>query len=119
MDSIEQLIGKRLKEARINAGYTQNDLAEKSSLSISSISRMENGHMLCSIETLLDLSSLLKVGIDFFLMDFIDDTNTTNPICREILNKVSNLPEAYQRHILSAVTSLIQAIQKQNTLNKK
>ena len=72
MDSIEQLIGRRLKEARINAGYTQNDLAEKSRLSISTISRIENGHMLCGIETLLGLCSLLDVGIDFLLMDFID-----------------------------------------------
>ena len=119
MDSIEQLIGRRLKEARINTGYTQNDLAEKSRLSISTISRIENGHMLCGIETLLGLCSLLDVGIDFLLMDFIADANTPNPICKEILNKITDLPEAYQRHILSTVTSLIQAIQKQNTPTQK
>ena len=45
-------IGKRIAEARVNQNITQEQLEELSGLSVSTISRIENGKYAPNIETL-------------------------------------------------------------------
>lgn len=60
-------IGKRIAEARINRNITQEHLEELSGLSVSTISRIETGKYMPTIENLLKLSEILDVGLDYFL----------------------------------------------------
>ena len=52
-------IGKRIAEARINRNITQEHLEELSGLSVSTISRIETGKYMPTIENLLKLSEIL------------------------------------------------------------
>ena len=54
--------GQRLREARINAGYSQSELEEISGIPKARLSRYENGHVAPSIQTLERLSTALKVS---------------------------------------------------------
>lgn len=56
-------IGKRIAEARINRNITQEHLEELSGLSVSTISRIETGKYMPTIENLLKLSEILDVGL--------------------------------------------------------
>ena len=61
----QKRIGERLKQYRINAGMTQQDLEDKSGVSVRSISRLEQG---ASVQ----LESLIKLLIALNLEENID-----------------------------------------------
>ena len=42
----QEMIGKRIKEYRVNAGFSQKDLEQRSGVSVRSISRLEQGGMI-------------------------------------------------------------------------
>lgn len=62
-DAVE--FGKRLKAARKKAGMTQEQLADKLILSVDSISRIENGKVMCMPEHLVHICEILDVTTDY------------------------------------------------------
>jgi transcriptional regulator with XRE-family HTH domain len=63
-----QLIGKRIKEIRLENDLTQAELAEKSNLAVSYISRIESGKKNASLKSLVKLGNSLGVTVDTFLL---------------------------------------------------
>ena len=61
------LIGKRIKELRKNAGLTQSELGKKINVTKVSICCYEIGTRTPSLETLIDLSNLFNVNIDYLV----------------------------------------------------
>ena len=63
-------IGERLKQYRINAGLTQQDLENKSGVSVRSISRLEQGASV-QLESLIKILSALNLesNIDLLIPD--------------------------------------------------
>ena len=59
--------GKRMQEARRNAGLTQEQLAERLGIGRNHIANLERGATACSIDLLLELSESLKVTTDYLL----------------------------------------------------
>jgi transcriptional regulator with XRE-family HTH domain len=57
----------RLKQARTAKGYTMTELAEKASQPISTLSRLEAGSRLPSVDQLLALANALQCSTDFLL----------------------------------------------------
>ena len=60
-------IEKKLKEARTNAGLTQEQVAEKIMVSRQTISNWENGKSLPDIVSILNLSDLYQISLDELL----------------------------------------------------
>ena len=59
------MIGKKIKEFRKLKGWSQQKLAEKSSLSFNTITRIEQGVGISpTLKTLLKLSEALEIGLD-------------------------------------------------------
>jgi transcriptional regulator with XRE-family HTH domain len=58
----ERTFGQRLRETRINAGFSQSDLEEISGIPKARLSRYENGHVAPSIQTLERLARALQVS---------------------------------------------------------
>lgn len=61
------LLGKRLKELRRIAGLTQRELGEKINVTKVSICCYEKGTRLPSLDTLIDISNVFNVNIDYLL----------------------------------------------------
>lgn len=59
--------GEKLKTARQQAGYSQEELAAKLSVSRSAVAKWETGKGLPDIENLKATAALLKVSIDYLL----------------------------------------------------
>lgn len=69
-------LGKRLKEAREKAGYSQKDVSEKLNISRQAVSKWENGWTSPDIDTLVILSDLYNISIDELLKNEHDVKKT-------------------------------------------
>lgn len=67
MDYIE--LGKRIKAARLAAGLTQEQLAEKINLSSGHCAHVERGTTKVSLPALVDIANALNTTPDALLMD--------------------------------------------------
>jgi len=62
-------IGKKIAEARMSAGYTQQRLSEITGVSRSYICDIENGRYNPSLNTLMQLSSAMNIDYNFLLKE--------------------------------------------------
>ena len=60
-------IGNKIKKERIEAGLTQQELANKLNLSKSSIASYENGVRIPSYEVLINMATYFNCSIDFLM----------------------------------------------------
>jgi transcriptional regulator with XRE-family HTH domain len=67
MDSIYDKVGKRLKELRLQQGWTQQQLAEKASISVAFLSYIEQGRRKGSLQTYADLAKALGMELSELL----------------------------------------------------
>ena len=83
---MKEEIGRRVRDARDKKGISQEKLAELVD-SLSSISRLETGRTMVSVEKLLRIADALNVGIDELLADFIQGAKPEE----RLMNRVSVL----------------------------
>ncbi|WP_260858027.1 helix-turn-helix domain-containing protein [Bacillus sp. FJAT-22090] len=60
-------IGKKVKEARLNKSFTQQELAERCNLTKSHISKIENGQAAPAVATLSKIAQELNAPLSWFL----------------------------------------------------
>ena len=77
-------IGKKIKLARSKTNYTQEDLAEKISLSPRYISQLERGIAFGSASTIVELCKALNISSDFLFSDLIESNSS------EIIDMIDN-----------------------------
>ena len=65
--NLRKNIGKKIKLARTKTNYTQEALAEKTSLSPRYISQLERGIAFGSASTIVNLCNALNISSDFYL----------------------------------------------------
>lgn len=82
-------IGSRIKQARENIGWTQEELAEKMSLSTQFISTIERGVAGASLGTIISLCEVLNVSSEWLLCG-----KQTVPDSDRIAIKISSLSGA-------------------------
>lgn len=59
-DTQKKTIGRNIKDARERTVYTQADMAEIMNVSERTISRMETGETMCSLQTMLNFCKLYR-----------------------------------------------------------
>lgn len=106
-------IGKKIKLARNKAEYTQEQLAEKTSLSTRYISQLERGIAFGSAKTITSICRTLNISADFLFHDTIQNDS---PILNDLVDqsflenylKLSN----YNKLVVNAMTSELVKIQR-------
>lgn len=106
-------IGKKIKLARNKAEYTQEQLAEKTSLSTRYISQLERGIAFGSAKTITSICRTLNISTDFLFHDTIQNDS---PILNDLVDqsflenylKLSN----YNKLVVNAMTSELVKIQR-------
>lgn len=92
MDNIAKEIGHKLKQARQEAGYTQDEMADLLGLSQVGYSAFERGRTLISIEYLLQLPRILDRPITYFLPDSaVSPAEKRDPALDPLYQEVTNL----------------------------
>ena len=85
------IIGMRLKQARIKAGLTQQELAEQTNLSVAFISRIERGSSHINLKRLTQICEILGVSEGSILNGVSSNSNNyLTSEFNEILNSVSS-----------------------------
>lgn len=108
-------IGKKIKLARSNAEYTQEQLAEKLSLSPRYISQLERGIAFGSATTIINVCKALNINSDFLFKDLINNKTPIldNIIDDKFLENYSKLND-HHKNIISVLTNDLIKIQNKN-----
>lgn len=68
MDDILENISNQIRDLRIAKNITQQELAEKTNLSVPYISQIENNHRKISLDSFIKIVTALEISLsDFFL----------------------------------------------------
>ena len=101
-------IGQRVKSARLQAKLTQEQLAEKVGVSWSTISCLERGQHMVSIERLFEISSALNIGIETLLCDYINiDNFYGDDISQEILKTLPLLSYEQKKYLVEKIRLIL------------
>jgi transcriptional regulator with XRE-family HTH domain len=102
-------IGIRLKSARRHAGLTQAGLAEAVGKATETISNIERGHSLTSLETLELIAKKLGTPLASFVEGYPPGRRTTRrraELQQQLLDTIEQLPD----HQISIAVRLIEAL---------
>jgi DNA-binding XRE family transcriptional regulator/quercetin dioxygenase-like cupin family protein len=80
LDDIEHVVRTRLRSLRTTLGLSLDELAERTNLSPSTISRVETGKRSISLDILLPLATALQVDLDALLDVHSDDDVVIRPV---------------------------------------
>lgn len=112
-------IGKKIKLARSKAEFTQEQLAEKLSLSTRYISQLERGIAFGSATTITNLCKTLNISSDFLFSDLI---NNNSPVLSDLVdeNFLENYLKLndYNKIVINAITKELAKMQK-DTIDRK
>lgn len=106
MDDILETISNQIRDLRVSKKITQQELAERTNLSVPYISQIENNHRNISLETFVKIVDALEISLsDFFLpYSATQDTELT-----ELFLKIQRQPQ--QKEIVSNLLELLELIQ--------
>jgi transcriptional regulator with XRE-family HTH domain len=76
---VEDVVRQRLRSLRTARGWTLDDLARRSNIGASTISRIETGHRRLAIDNLVDLARALESTVDELLADDSDEDVVIRP----------------------------------------
>ncbi len=113
-------IGKKIKLARTNANFTQEQLAEKISLSTRYISQLERGIAFGSATTITNICKILNINPNFLFEDLLneDSCEFNDLIDAKFLKSYSKLNN-YNRNILNSMASELLKLQDAESMNYK
>lgn len=112
-------IGKKIKLARAKSNYTQEKLAEKTSLSSRYISQLERGLAFGSASTIINICKALNINSDFLFNDLIDPDSPSldSLIDNDFLESYIKLDDKNKR-IIHLLTEQLIKIQNEEKLEK-
>lgn len=111
----KEYMGRKIKLARTISNLTQEELAEKLSLTPEYVSQIERGLSYGSIETFINICKTLNVNADFLLHGLIDNNsnNLTDLIDEDFLANYLKLNSS-NRDLLKMFTSNLVEFQEKN-----
>ncbi len=103
MNLDKEIIGKKIRQLRIERGFSQEELSEKIDISPRHMCTIENGNSFPSIETFIKIAQILEIDInEFFNLTKINDDKLRNEIYN--LVQISSVKELWLiKDIISAI----------------
>lgn len=98
------ILGKRIKEIRINKHITQEALAELVGCNPSHISNVENHFTTPSLNVLLSIANALNTSIDSLLLEQYN--NSSDSLLNEIIERVKELDTDSKQKLLKIIDIL-------------
>ena len=98
------IIGSRIKEARLAKNYTQEDLAEKIDISVAFLSRVERGNSHINLKRLNQICGLLDVSESYVLNGA--SSNSQNYLDKEFADLLKNCSPEKQRLIYNVAKTI-------------
>lgn len=80
-------MGQRIREKRLELGFTQEKLAERIEMSTSHVGEIERGTSICSLAVLANIAEVLDLNLDTLVRGINNDN--ANQAFSEILGSLS------------------------------
>lgn len=104
-------IGRNIRKFRTAQNLRQEDLAEKTGLSVNYIGAIERGEKLPSLETFIDIANTLNVSADMLLCDVLNESYTIkNSLLAE---KLEGIKRADREKIYDVIDTMIRHSEKE------
>ena len=100
--------GKRIKVARIERDWSQEDLAEKSGMSVTFLSNVENAHSKASLATFVKIANSLEMGLDDLVCDSIRECRVS--LDKQLASLTTNCSDYEMRIIVGVVKGLLSTL---------
>lgn len=98
-------IGNRIRERRVQMGWTQEILAEQIDVATVYVSRIENGKAQVNLKRLAELAQILKTPIEYFISGTVRSKDYQ---IDEIHDLIENFPPQHREHVIA----ILQEMQK-------
>ena len=98
-------LGKRIRESRINKGYTQQDLADRAEIGVVYISEIERGIKMPSLNIFIKIVDALDVSADYVLRDELPSGKEY--VCTEITEKLLVLTPGQRKTASDILTAYL------------
>ncbi len=86
--------GERIRQFRIQSGYTQKEIAEKLNIDQSFLSRVESGRKGCSVDLFVQLSELFHVSLDVLVLGLrVEDAESRLQLKANIATLIDQLSQ--------------------------
>ena len=118
---LRKVLEKKIKIARLKAEYTQEQLAEKLSLSTRYISQLERGIAFGSASTIISVCKALDINANFLFSDIInvtDSPSVNDLVGQNFIENYLKLDD-YNKLIVNALTNELVKIQKSTKAKKR
>lgn len=89
---MEDVARQRLRSIRVGRGWTLDDLARRTNIGASTISRIETGHRRLALDNLAELARALETTVDDLLADESDEDVVIRPTRRKGANGAVHWP---------------------------
>ena len=96
-------IGSRIKKIRLQKKMTQEQLAEKTNLSLTCISRLENEKSMVSIEKLRTIAQALNTDLSVILCSYMTPSTASTEEEAELVNKFRQLSSESRKGVLAFI----------------
>ena len=103
-NDIDKSFGKILRDFRLKANLTQEELSEQLGISLKYISRIENGNNGVKTQTLIKYMNILGITPNTLYSNFLTNTELKENI--DIFNKLITLPKDKLNFISSVIDLL-------------
>lgn len=106
MENTKRMLGKRLKEIRVNRGYTQESLAEKAGVTANYLSRVEAGRCYPSLDCLVNIASILQLELrDLFDFSHLQEKSTETKNITTMIDGLDNDKKVMVAKIIKAISN--------------
>lgn len=109
-----RLVGRRIKEVRMNRKIAQSVLAEKCNISVSYMSHIERGTKTASADVLIRIANALDTTVDVFLSGV--QTKDTGSYENEISRLMKGCSQYEKRILYEMITSLLSSLRNNKAL---
>jgi transcriptional regulator with XRE-family HTH domain len=110
MAGIEKRIGAKITEIRLTRKLTQAQLAEKVSVSVETVSRLERGVSMPSLKTLEDIAQALDIPLKSFFE--FDNRISKNQTFERELSKLTAFLRTLSRQEITLILEILNVIFK-------
>ena len=101
-------IGNRVKQYRLGKGLTQKELAARTMISSSSITRLERGTSMVSVFSLIRIANELGVSADMLLKDRMEyPRKRGNHDFSKISAQLEMMPQSRQKQLLEVINAIL------------
>ncbi len=95
--STEGYVGRQIRQAREQQGWSISELARRFGVSSASVSRWESGHQSIQFKDLERLAKLLEKPVQFFLPGWYIDPSGFSPDLAQLVTRINQLPHGLVR----------------------